>query len=103
MRITLQVHGGLMAGIRRKPISLDTAALSEQEAADLSRLVQEAQGALENVPASQAVPDAMTYVLEVQDGAETRVLKQSDASLTPEFDRLLARVEQHMRGPDSSA
>lgn len=97
MRITLQVHGGLMAGVRRKPISLDTAALSERDAADLSRLVQEAQRALEQVPPSPAAPDAMTYVLEVQDDGETRVLKQSDASFTPEFDRLLERVEQHAR------
>ena len=94
MRITLQKYGGLAAGIRRAPLSLEGAALDEDTATKLSRLVESAVRSSPPAP-SQAAPDEMSYTISIDDGENVIVLRQSDTSMTPAFAALLDWLEQH--------
>lgn len=98
MKITLQTHGGLAAGIRRAPLVLDTADLPTPDAASLAEHVAAAQRAAR--PRSE-VPgparDAMSYTIHVEDGGDASELTQSDASMTPEFEQLLQSVQRYAK------
>jgi hypothetical protein len=93
MRITITTYGGLAAGLRRPPVSVDTDRLSPAEVAELQRLVSAAQKeSLLSGTAAQRARDAMTYEIAVNDGSSETVLKQSDVSAGPAFMRLLDRL-----------
>ncbi|WP_165069208.1 protealysin inhibitor emfourin [Paludisphaera rhizosphaerae] len=91
MKIILQTHGGLAAGIRRPPIEVDSADLSKADAAALAEHVAAACRA-GRPPGETPGParDAMSYTLRVEEpGAAARELTQSDTSMTPEFGTLI--------------
>ncbi|GGW55998.1 hypothetical protein GCM10010503_36390 [Streptomyces lucensis JCM 4490] len=98
----MSTHGGLaapfLAGL--PPDVVDTHALPESAAAELSRLVAAA------VPATAATagapepprraPDAMSYSITVEQGGHSSVLVQSDTDMSPEFAALLRWLKEHV-------
>jgi len=96
MKVTLTTHGGLTAGIRRPPSIVESSALSEPAAAELTRLVAAAKGD----PAVKAVKpgrarDAMTYTITVEEDGQPTVLRQSDTAISPAFAALLTWLQRH--------
>ncbi|MFJ8163651.1 protealysin inhibitor emfourin [Streptomyces sp. NPDC096136] len=94
--MTLKTHGGLAAAsdLRRPPRAVDTATLSADTAAELTRLVA-AAGAAPNEDRAGGAADAMTYAITVENGGGPTVLKQSDIAMTKEFAALLTWLENH--------
>lgn len=97
MRIILEQHGGLAAGIRRRPRIVETGALSPEAVREVARLVAEAKAA--PVPGGGGVrraPDAMSHTITVEDdGQPPLVLRQSDAGMSDAFAALLEWLEEH--------
>ena len=97
MRVTLEQHGGLAAGIRRRPRVVESSGLAPEAAAALARLVAEAKAAL--APGGDSVrraPDAMSHTITVEeDGQPPVVLRQSDAAMSDAFAALLEWIEEH--------
>lgn len=97
MKITLEQHGGLAAGIRRRPRAVESSGLAPEAAAALARLVTEAKAA--PAPGGGAVrraPDAMSHTITVEeDGQQPVVLRQSDAGMSDAFAALLEWIEEH--------
>lgn len=96
MRVTLATHGGQAAAIqlRLPPKVLDTDALPEHTAAELTQLVAAA------VPVPQEdrpgrAPDAMSYTITVEDAGHSTVLTQSDTTMSPAFAALLSWLQKH--------
>jgi hypothetical protein len=102
MRVTLVTHGGLAAPVLAglPPDVVDTHALSESAAAELSRLVAAAvpataEAAGDPEPRRHA-PDAMSYSIKVEEGGHSSVLVQSDTDMSPEFAALLRWLKEHV-------
>ena len=96
MKITLVQHGGLAAGIRRKPQVLDAHALPTEAAGELGKLVAVAKAEPrpeENEPGRAR--DAMSYTITVEDGGEPTLLRGSDTNMSPAFAALLDWVEKY--------
>ncbi|MDQ0688579.1 MULTISPECIES: protealysin inhibitor emfourin [Streptomyces] len=105
MRVTLATHGGLAAPVLAglPPDVVDSHALPESAAAELSRLVAAAVPAAA-APAAAAgdpeprrrAPDAMSYSITVEEGGHSSVLVQSDTDMSPEFAALLRWLKEHV-------
>ena len=97
MKVTLEQHGGLAAGVRRRPRVVETGALAPGAAAELAKLVAEARAA--SAPGgsgTRRAPDAMGYTITVEDGGQPPlVLRASDADMPDAFAALLDWVEEH--------
>jgi emfourin len=96
MRVTLAVHGGLAAGLRlgRGPVVVDTSALTDEDARELTGLLA---GAREDPPpaeASRAVPDEQSYTVTVDDGTAQHVLRRSDTTMSQTFADLVDRLQK---------
>ncbi|WP_030299713.1 protealysin inhibitor emfourin [Streptomyces katrae] len=96
MKVTLESYGGLAAAARRRPKVLDTAALPENAAAEMTQLVAAAVAMPVEDQADRA-RDAMTYTITVEDDDHVTVLEQSDASMSPAFATLLAWLKKDLR------
>jgi hypothetical protein len=96
MRVTLETHGGLAAGIRRPPRELDAAGLSPQAAAELARRVEAARAAPPPGTDPSPIRDAVTYTITLQDEGERTVLEQSDGAMSPRFAALLDWLERSL-------
>ncbi|MEV6837256.1 protealysin inhibitor emfourin [Streptomyces sp. NPDC051133] len=96
MKVTLEAYGGLAAAIahRRRPKVLDTDALPETAADELTRLVAAAVAAPQKDQPGRA-RDAMSYTITVADGDRETALEQSDAAMTPAFADLLTWLKKH--------
>jgi hypothetical protein len=95
MRVTLNVHGGHAAGMRRPARSLDTGSLNSRSATELIGLVNLALNSpLQKTPL-RTMPDAMSYTMTIDDGGRSTVLSQSDTAMSEEFARLLEWLEQY--------
>jgi hypothetical protein len=95
VKVTLIESGGLAAGMRRPPRTVDTANLSAAEAAELERLV----AAVEAAPAPSAGPgrarDAMSYTIKLEaPGKAPATITRSDTDLTAAFGDLLAWIKR---------
>ena len=97
MLVTMATYGGFAAGIRRAPITIDTADLSAGAAAELQRLVAAARA---EAP-SQAAPagrtrDAMSYTVTVAaSGVPPFVLRGSDTELSPALAAVIDFLQRH--------
>jgi len=95
MKVTLEQHGGLAAGIRRSPRVVKTDALTGEVAEELARLVEAAKV----VPAIggdlRRARDAMSYTITVEDSGRPVLLRQSDTSMSPAFAALLDWFQKH--------
>jgi hypothetical protein len=100
MRIILEQHGGLAAGVRRQPRVVDTAALAPEAAGALAKLVAEAKAAAPpGGDGARRAPDAMAYTVTVEDdGQAPLVLRGSDAGMSDGFAALLEWLEGHAGG-----
>ncbi|EFL37114.1 predicted protein [Streptomyces viridochromogenes DSM 40736] len=98
MRVTLATHGGLAAPVLAglPPDVVDTHALPESAAAELSRLVAAATEAAAGAPEPRRrAPDAMSYSITVEEDGHSCVLVQSDTDMSPEFAALLRWLKEH--------
>lgn len=101
MRVTLATHGGLAAPVIAglPPDVVDTDALPESAAAELSRLVAAAVPATATATGDREshrrAPDAMSYSITVEEGGHSSVLVQSDSDMSPEFAALLRWLKEH--------
>jgi hypothetical protein len=96
MRVTLALHGGWGAAVHlsQQPRQLDTEDLPAAAAGELARLVTAARTV--PAPSSQPLPDAMSYTVTIEDGGRRIVIKQSDATMSPEFADLLSWLQLHL-------
>jgi hypothetical protein len=93
MRITLKTHGGIAAAIKRKPASVDTSVLSNEEAQQWIQLVEAAlASAPKSSPAVSARPDMMGYTLTIEGKSGAQTLKFRDGELTPALAALLSAL-----------
>lgn len=98
MKLSLATHGGFAAGIRRPVRTVDLDKLP----ATAAREVLDALAAARASPGTGAAAkarDAMSYVVTVEDGGTSMELRQSDATMTPEFDALVACLEKYAASP----
>jgi len=95
MKIGLVEHGGL-AALAGPAKVLDTAALSGTEAEELKRLVDAAAAAAPKGVGTGKAYDGTSYTVTVDDGAAPRVLKQSDAAMSPEFAAMLDWIKKRV-------
>lgn len=96
MKVTLARHGGFAAGIRRPPRTVDSVALPETAAQELTRLVSAAKnapGTADDGPGRAR--DAMSYTITVEESGQSTVLRQSDTTMSPTFAALLEWLERH--------
>ena len=94
MKLSLAIHGGLAAGMRRPVRTVDLDKLPDVAA----RVVLAALAAARASPGSGAADkarDAMSYVVTVEDGGASTELRRSDVTMTPEFDALVACLEKY--------
>lgn len=96
MKVTLEKYGGLAAGIRRPPKTIDAGGLSASVAEELQKLVDAAKSA---APAGGDEPgrarDAMSYNITVEQDGQPVVLEQSDGAMSPEFRKLVRWLDSH--------
>ena len=95
MKLSLQRHGGLTAGMRQPPCLVDDANLPPEQVAELRQLVREVETAATSPPSSTRLPDAQSYVIAVDDQGRTSELRGSDLAMSEPFARLLDWLEQH--------
>ena len=96
MKVTLETHGGLAAGIRRLPCVVETESLATAQQKELSQLiaaVKDAPRVDEDSPGR--LRDAMTFKISVEDAGETYVYRQSDPNVSEAFANLQAWIERH--------
>ena len=96
MKVSLAQHGGQAAGIRLNspPLTIDSAALDEAKAAELSGLVAAATSASPSAARSAKTRDEMSYTITVQDEGRETVLSQSDTTMSADFGKLLAWLQR---------
>ncbi|MCH6162593.1 protealysin inhibitor emfourin [Streptomyces marispadix] len=96
MKVTLETHGGQAAAVnlRLPPKAVETGALPEHAATELSELVAAALPTAKEERPTQA-RDAMSYTITVEEGGGSTALTQSDTTMSPEFAALLDWLERH--------
>ena len=97
MKVSLKIHGGQGAAIYlgRPPRIVDSDALSEKDATELTRLVAKAAATSSSSSASGKARDAMSYTIEVLDDGKQTTLSQSDVTMSQAFADLLAWLQTH--------
>jgi len=98
MKLSLATHGGFAAGIRRPVRTVDLDKLPEMAAREVLQALAAARASPGSGAADKA-RDAMSYVVTVEDGGAATELRRSDATMTPEFDALLACFEKYAAKP----
>lgn len=94
MMVSLTKHGGIGA-IRWPARSIDTSNLSPDAVADLERLIKAAEAEASGAPeASARGRDTMSYAVTIEERGRSRVLRRSDATLTPAFAALVDWIER---------
>lgn len=94
MKLTLHKYGGLAAGIRRPPTIVDDRSMPEAAAQQLHDLLACARSAALAAPgATKAMPDAMSYSIEVEDNGQTVKLTASDTNMPAAFAELLDWID----------
>lgn len=109
MKVTLATHGGQAAGIRlAQPARVvDTADLTDGDAAELARLVAATRSEAAGPDSSRGrARDAMSYTITVEEeeeeeeeGGSSTALSRSDTTMTRSFADLLAWLDQHAPSP----
>ena len=94
MKLSLATHGGLAAGMRRPVQTVDTDKLPAAAAREVTAAVAAARASPGGADSAKA-RDAMSYVVTVEEDGASTELRQSDATLSPEFDALMACLEKY--------
>jgi hypothetical protein len=94
MKITLETHGGLAAGINMQmpPAVIDLDQMPKADADAIRQLVADAQASAPSTRGTGQAADAMSYTITIDDDGEYQVLRQSDVTMTPAFSALLDRI-----------
>ena len=96
MKVTLEQHGGHLAGMRRPALVVRTDALTPDAARELTELVAAARSAPPPAPGGAGpAPDAMGYSITVEDGGQPALLRQSDTGMSRAFAALLDWIRRH--------
>lgn len=96
MKVTLEKHGGLAAGVHRMPKVLDSDSLPGPAASELAQLVTEAADssvAEEDGPGRGR--DTMSYKVTVEGGGRSTVIRGSDSALSSELAALIKWIDTH--------
>lgn len=96
MKVTLEKHGGLAAGMRQPPCVVESSTLAAKQQEELSGLV----AALKAAPTVQhespgRMRDAMTFTISVDDSRSPTVYQQLDLQMSDAFATLLTWIEKH--------
>ncbi|HEX7329052.1 MAG TPA: protealysin inhibitor emfourin [Casimicrobiaceae bacterium] len=97
LRIDFGIEGGVAAfpGLA-KPLTIDCADLPRQDAAKIEALVQRADFFGRRVSARGAsMPDARTYTIGVDDGAQCRTLRVEEPIADDAMRELVAELRAH--------
>jgi len=94
MRITLTRHGGLLAGIKRPPRTIDVTSLDPERAERLRALVARAIGAQRDRESVRVMADAMSYSIAIEDEGQVTTLKQTEPTDSSPFADLLEFLER---------
>lgn len=96
MKVTLEKHGGLAAGICQPPCIVECSALPVGQRMEVSRLVAELKKAppLETENPGR-MRDAMTFSISVEGDCQVEVYRQVDLHMSEPFANLLAWLERH--------
>lgn len=97
LRIDFGIEGGLAAlpGLA-KPLRIDCADLSKDEAGRIEALVRRADFFRRRAPARAApLPDARTYTIGVDDGAQCRTLRVEEPIADDAMRELVALLRGH--------
>ena len=100
MKISLATHGGWSAALRTPALTLDTAELPPDKAAELSRLAAAAEAAPRDETesaAKESAPEAMTSEIALEHEGGTVSLCGSDVSESREFAELRDWIQAHAR------
>jgi hypothetical protein len=95
MEVTLRISGGFAAGLRRPETCVKADSLAPEDRARLCQLLEKAR-AEEGAPAApRRVPDAMSYLIIVDEAGAATELRGADAAMSPGFRALLDWIRQH--------
>jgi len=99
MKVTLEQHGGHLAGMRRPALVVRTDTLPPDAAGELTGLVAAAKAAAPAPAQGRAgpAPDAMSYTITVENGGQPVLLRQSDTDMSQAFAALLDWIRRHAR------
>ena len=96
MKLSLIEHGGWGAGLRRRPLTVDTAALPPAAAQALCDLAEAAERA--QAPERAAPPpggDAMSFEITLDRDGRAVTLTGSDLAASPELQALADSIREH--------
>jgi hypothetical protein len=101
MRVTLQTEGGVahFPGLS-KPVTIETNQLSEQDAAELKRLVDAARLSDRPAQLGRAAPgaaDYQQYTITVETGDRSQTVRMSDLGDDPDLKRLLRFLQDQAK------
>ena len=98
MQIRFYQSGGLLGRAPTEPMVIESALLSEEEARELSRLLDEAKRCPLDFTPTQVKPDAFYYRVEVEDAdGSTQAWEASDVEMAKELQPLIAWLRQRNR------
>ena len=97
MKVTLATHGGQAAAIniRLPPRVVDSEALPEPAAGELSRLVTAAKAVNASPAGGDRARDAMSYMITIEERGQSTTLAQSDVTMSAQFAALLNWLQRH--------
>ena len=95
MQVSMKVSGGY-GGLRPPARVVDEVALAPPERDELAALVGRAEAEAVVAPSGRnRVPDARSFVIEVEDGGERRMLHGAEGAMSPGLAALVAWLDRH--------
>ena len=96
MKLTLDIFGGLAAGIRRQPFVVNSDVLGEELLKELNQLVEEVlkTPTIEPQYASK-MRDGMSYHLTIEDAGSIKQIRQEDLQKSDAFKNLISWMKLH--------
>lgn len=96
MRIEFQRSGGAFAPAQRRAYAIDTADLSQDEARELTTVVNSSGilDAPEDSPSPPASPDRFYYKIQVEEGGRNHTLRVSEVNMPEQLRPLINWLKQ---------
>lgn len=96
VKLTLQKHGGLAAGLRQAPCIVESSDLPPSQQVELSRLVELLNTAPTNNTAGPGrMRDAMSYHISIDDEGQVTDHRAMDLNMSEAFANLKTWLERH--------
>lgn len=98
MQIRFYQSGGIVGRMPKVPMVIQSELLSEEEAKEVSRLVDEAQKCPSDFSPTQVKPDAFYYRVEVEyEDGSTYAWEASDVEMAQELQPLISWLRRRNR------